>query len=122
MRIGLAIETATHLALALTTRVAVAFPVLLVFGVHEAVWGTTVITVRQKAVPAEFGGRVGSVYQLALVAELAVGAVLGGLIARVWGITGPFWFAFGGSTVLVAVLWRRLDALAGGRQFGPQRA
>jgi MFS family permease len=85
MRIGLIVETCTHLTLALTTLPGVAMAILFVFGVHESVWGTTVMTIRQKAVPSEFQGRVGSVYLLALMGGLVVGAAVGGVVARVWG-------------------------------------
>jgi MFS family permease len=112
MRIGLIVETVTHLTLAITRLPAVAMGILFVFGVHESVWATTVVTIRQKAVPTEFQGRVGSVYLLALMGGLVVGAALGGVIARVWGITGPFWFAFAGSCLILATIWRRLDAIA----------
>jgi MFS family permease len=61
LRIGLVIETSTHLALALTTRAWVALPTFFVFGAHAFIWGTTSITVRQRAVPTELQGRVGSV-------------------------------------------------------------
>jgi MFS family permease len=112
MRIGLSIETGTHLTLALTTVPGVAMAVLFVFGLHESVWGTTVATIRQKAIPTEFQGRVGSVYLLALMGGLVVGAALGGVIARVWGLTGPFWFAFGGSALILVTIWRQLDHIA----------
>ena len=61
MRVGLVIETVTHLALALTTVPAVAMAIFFVFGAHAFVWHTTSITVRQRAVPTELQGRVGSV-------------------------------------------------------------
>jgi MFS family permease len=41
MRAGLIIETFTHLALALTTVPAVAMAIMVVFGAHAFVWGTT---------------------------------------------------------------------------------
>ena len=41
MRIGLVIETLTHLSLALTRSTAIALVVMLVFGVHAQVWGVT---------------------------------------------------------------------------------
>ena len=59
MRIGLIIETLTHLALASTSSPYVAMPVFFVFGAHAFVWGTTSITIRQRAVPTELQGRVG---------------------------------------------------------------
>jgi MFS family permease len=109
MRTGLLIETATHLTLAITTIPAVALATLVVFGAHEFVWGTTSTVVRQRAVPDALLGRVGGVYRVAVVGGLVIGAPLGGLLARAYGITAPFWFAFIGSAILVAVLWRRLD-------------
>ena len=93
--------------------------ILFVFGVHESVWGTTVMTIRQKAVPSEFQGRVGSVYLLALMGGLVVGAAVGGVVARVWGITGPFWFAFVGSVVILVVIWRSLSQIAGPKPAAP---
>ena len=51
MRIGLVVETLTHLALALTTSPPVALGIFFVFGAHAFIWGTTSVTVRQRAVP-----------------------------------------------------------------------
>lgn len=109
MRTGLLIETATHLSLAITTSSAVAFATLIVFGAHAFVWGTTAEVVRQRAVPHELLGRVTGVYRVASVGGLVVGTVIGGLLARSYGITAPFWFGFIGSALLVAVLWRHFD-------------
>jgi predicted MFS family arabinose efflux permease len=82
---------------------------LVVFGAHEFVWGTTSTVVRQRAVPDALLGRVTGVYRVALVGGLVIGTPLGGLLARAYGITAPFWFGFIGSAILVAVLWRRFD-------------
>jgi MFS family permease len=68
MRVGLLLETGTHLSLALTTSPAVALATLVV-----------------------------------------IGTPLGGLLARTFGITAPFWFGFAGSALLVAILWRQFD-------------
>ncbi len=112
MRFGLMIETLTHLSLALTSSAFVALPVYFVFGIHEAAWGTTASTIRQRVVPEHLQGRVSSVESVGVFGSLVFGAAIGGVIADVWGITGPFWFGFAGSTVLVALLWRRLAAIA----------
>jgi predicted MFS family arabinose efflux permease len=112
MRVGLIIETFTHLSLALTRTPAVAMVVFLVFGVHTAVWGTTSTSVRQRAVPTEFQGRVGSVYMIGVHGGLVVGAAIGGLIARAWSVTGPFWFAFVGSAIILVLIWRELGNIA----------
>ena len=112
MRIGLIIETFTHLGLALTTVPAVAMAIWFVFGAHAFIWGTTSITVRQRAVPIELQGRVGGVNGIGTFGGMVIGAALGGVIARHWGITGPFWFAFVGSGVFVILIWRQLAYIA----------
>jgi predicted MFS family arabinose efflux permease len=114
MRIGLVIETLTHLGLALTRSPWVAAVILFVFGAHEFVWGTTATTVRQRAVPRELQGRVGSVYTIAIYAGLVVGSGVGGLLANRFGLTAPFWFAFGGSVVFLVLLWPQLTRIAHG--------
>ncbi|MGY2001305.1 hypothetical protein [Blastococcus sp. SYSU DS1024] len=73
MRVGLVIETLTHLGLALTTVPWVAATILFVFGAH----------------------------------------------AFVWGITGPFWFAFVGSAVILALIWRELAHVAHADEAAP---
>ena len=109
MRVGLVIETFTHLVLALTTSSAVALATLVVFGIHAFIWGTISTVVRQRAVPDAVLGRVGGVYRVAIVGGMVVGTPLGGLLARTFGITAPFWFGFVGSALLVAILWRQFD-------------
>lgn len=112
MKIGLIIETLTHLFLAVTTSPYVAMPVFFVFGAHAFIWGTTAITIRQRSVPMELQGRVGSVNLLGIFGGLVVGAGLGGVLAQRWGVTAPFWFAFVGSAVFVVAIWHQLRHIA----------
>jgi predicted MFS family arabinose efflux permease len=112
MRAGLIIETLTHLTLALTTSPWVAFPTFFVFGAHEFVWGTTSLTIRQRAVPTRLQGRVNSVNTICTYGGLVVGAAIGGVLATRFGVAAPFWYAFGGSVVFVALLWRELTRIA----------
>lgn len=111
MRVGLLIETVTHLVLALTTSATIALLTLVVFGAHAFVWGTTSTVVRQRAVPDELLGRVSGVYRVAIVGGLVIGTPLGGILAKTFGITAPFWFGFVGSAILVTVLWRQFDLI-----------
>lgn len=124
MRVGLLIETATHLVLAVTTVPTVALATFVVFGIHEFVWGTTATVVRQRAVPDALLGRVTSVYHVGGRLGLVIGFPIGGLIAQRYGVTAPFWFAFVGSLVLVLVLWRQFANIvdAGGRVAPAQGA
>jgi predicted MFS family arabinose efflux permease len=112
MRAGLIIETFTHLALAVTTTPWVALPIFFVFGAHAFIWGTTSITVRQRAVPEHLQGRVSSVNTLGVYGGLVVGSVIGGTLATRFGVTAPFWFAFAGSAVFVVLLWPQLTRIA----------
>lgn len=115
MRAGLVIETLTHLSLAVNRTPAIAFVTLFVFGMHTAVWGATSTSVRQRAVPAEFQGRVSSVYMVGVFGGLVVGNALGGALARLGDVTTPFWFAFVGSALILALIWRELGHIAHGR-------
>ena len=112
MRIGLLLETLTHLCLALTTSPAVALVIFFVFGAHAFIWGTTSATVRQRAVPTELQGRVGGVNMLGVCGGLVIGAAIGGPLARYGGVTAPFWFAFAGSALFVVLIWGQLVHIA----------
>ena len=112
MRVGLIIETLTHLALAVTAIPWVALGIMFVFGAHAFVWNATSTAIRQRVVPTELQGRVSSVYLIGVHGGIVVGSVIGGAIAGAWGVTAPFWFAFAGSAVLVAVIWTQLTHIA----------
>jgi MFS family permease len=112
MRVGLLVETFTMLGLAVTTTPWVAMTILFVFGAHAFIWGTTSRTVRMRAVPAELQGRVGSLYSIGVFGGIVAGQAVGGVVAKVWGITGPFWFAFVGSAVILVLIWRQLAHIA----------
>ncbi|WP_027345711.1 MFS transporter [Hamadaea tsunoensis] len=112
MRVGLIIETLTHGALAVTTSPWAACVIMFVFGAHAFIWGTTSITVRQRAVPSELQGRVNSVNTISVYGGLVVGSALGGVLATHFGVTAPFWFAFAGSACFVVLLWGELTHIA----------
>lgn len=112
MRIGLVIETLTHLGLALTTDPVVALAIFFVFGAHAFIWGTTSITVQQRAVPTGLQGRVSSVNLVGCFGGLVIGGLVGGALAQAYGVTAPFWFAFVGSALFCVLIWRQLSHIA----------
>jgi MFS family permease len=112
MRVCLTLEMLTHIAFAVTTRAWVALAIMFVFGAYAFVWGTVSGTVRQRAVPTEFQGRVGSVYMLGVIGGIVIGRFIGGVIADQWGVTAPFWFAFFGTAIILALIWRELGHIA----------
>jgi predicted MFS family arabinose efflux permease len=112
MRAGLVIETFTHLSLALTTSPVLACLIFFVFGAHAFIWGTTSLTIRQRAVPLHLQGRVASVNTISVYGGLVAGSAIGGTLATHYGVTAPFWFAFIGSAVFLVLLWRELTNIA----------
>lgn len=108
LRAGLVVEAVTHLTLALTRQPWVAAAVLVVFGVHTMVWGVLVTTLRQRLVPADLLGRVGSVYALVGASGAALGTLLGGVFAHALGVTAPYWIGCGAMAVVTAAAWRPL--------------
>ena len=112
MRVGLLLETITHLILATTTSAIIAAVTMTLFGIHAVVWGTTSTTVRQRAVPAALMGRVTSVYMLGNVGGAVIGSIIGGVIAQQLGVTAPFWFGFFGSALVLVLIWRSLVDIA----------
>lgn len=112
MRTVLLCEVVFHLAMANTSSPYAAYPLMFFFGAYAFVWGTLSNAVRQRAVPTEFQGRVGSVYMLCVMGGMLVGSLLGGLIAHQWGVTAPWWFAFVGSGLTLALVWRELAKIA----------
>ena len=112
MRYGLVLETVTHLIFAITTSPIVAMIIMFFFGIHEANWATTAMSVRQRAVPNELLGRVGGVYQVAMMGGLVVGSLIGGLLATHFGLLAPYWFGFIGCAIMLIAIWRRLGDIA----------
>ncbi|MFD5226776.1 MFS transporter [Microbacterium sp. NPDC058342] len=112
MKICLSLEVLMHLAFALTTNGAVALAIMFGFGAYAFVWGTISTTVRQRLVPHELQGRVGSVNMFGVFGGMVIGQALGGLIAQAWGLTAPWWFAFGGAALTLLLMWRQISHIA----------
>ena len=112
MRVCLSLEVVMHLSFALTTSAALAFVVMFGFGVYAFIWGTISTTVRQRLVPLSLQGRIASVNMVGVFGGLVIGQLLGGLIAQVWGLTGPWWFAFAGSAITLALLWKAISNIS----------
>lgn len=109
MRVCLSLEVVMHLAFALTTTGWVALAIMFVFGFYAFVWGTISTTVRQRLVPHELQGRVSSVNMVGVFGGMVIGQALGGVIAQVWGLTAPWWFAFAGAALTLLIVWRPIS-------------
>ncbi|WP_436530202.1 MFS transporter [Actinoplanes sp. HUAS TT8] len=109
LRAGLIVEVITHLTLAVTTNPIVAGSVIVIFGVHTTVWGVLVASIRQRTVPDQLRGRVGSAFGLLETGGAAIGWLLGAALTQFWSVTTPFWLAAFAMLTVVAAAWRPLS-------------
>jgi MFS family permease len=112
LRLGLVIESSTHLVLALARSPLLVGAVTAVFGFHAMTWSVISVSLRQELIPPRLLGRVNSAYGLFGVGSLALGAVAGGMVAARFGLTAPFWCSFAAMTLLTLVCWPILSAQA----------
>ncbi|MFC7789202.1 MFS transporter [Microbacterium sp. MAHUQ-60] len=112
MKVCLSLEVLMHLSFALTTSGTVALVIMFGFGAYAFVWGTISTTVRQRLVPHDLQGRVGSVNMVGVFGGMVIGQALGGVIAQTWGLTAPWWFAFGGAALTLLLMWRQISHIA----------
>jgi Na+/melibiose symporter-like transporter len=106
LRVGLVIETLTHVGLGLATTGWVAGAVFFAFGVHGGVWIGVERTLRQRVVPDELRGRVESVFMFFAMGGSALGSLVGGPIAAWLGVTGPMGVSAAVMAALTLVAWR----------------
>lgn len=109
MRIGLLLEAISAGVIALSREPLVVGAMLALFGFHAIVWNVVTISLRQQIIPEHLLGRVNSVYRLLGLGGMSAGALLGGFLARGFGLTAPFWFASFSVVILAVVVWRILD-------------
>jgi len=108
MRGGLLVEASTSAVIALSHNTYVVGTMLALFGFHAIVWNVVTISLRQELVPDGLLGRVNSSYRLLGMGGAAVGALLGGLLAKGFGLAAPFWFAAAAVAMMTVVAWRIL--------------
>jgi MFS family permease len=109
MRMGLLIEAVTAGVIALSREPLVVGAMLALFGFHAIVWNVITISLRQQIIPERLLGRVNSVYRLLGLGGMSLGALLGGVLARGFGLTAPFWFSSLSVAILTVIVWRILD-------------
>lgn len=109
MRIGLIVEALTYLGLALTRSAVLAGVIIAALGLHLVVFSTIGATMRQSLVPAALLGRVHSAYRLMTTIGMLLGAAVGGLIARYFGLTAPFWLGLVAVIAVTVAVWRVFD-------------
>ena len=112
MRLGLVIESSTHLVLALARSPYLVGVIFALFGFHAMTWSVISVSLRQELIPARLLGRVNSAYALFGFGSLSLGAIAGGVRAARYGLPAPFWCSFAAMTVLTLACWPILSARA----------
>jgi MFS family permease len=112
MRLGLVVESSTHLVLALARSPVLVGAIFALFGFHAMTWGVISVSLRQELIPARLLGRVNSAYALFGFGSLSLGAVAGGLLAARYGLTAPFWCSFTVMALLTLACWPVLSTRA----------
>ena len=108
MRAGLLIEASTSAVIAVSHDARLVGTMLALFGFHAIVWNVVTISLRQELIPDGLLGRVNGSYRLLGMGGTAAGALLGGVLAKGFGLAAPFWFAAASVAVLTVVAWRIL--------------
>ncbi|HEY3722712.1 MAG TPA: hypothetical protein VGN59_05030 [Acidimicrobiia bacterium] len=60
------------------------------FGALGVGWSVVTVSLRQAIVPDELLGRVNGAYRLVGLGTMPIGALLGGVLARTFGLRAPF--------------------------------
>jgi predicted MFS family arabinose efflux permease len=118
---ALTLGAAAFAVISATTNIVVVAVALAVYICHAVAWNVLASSVRQKIVPPEFMGRVGSVSKLLGLIGLAIGALAGGWLAGTFGLRFPFAAAavlFAGASLLCVItmgqfrIWERAQSSA----------
>lgn len=105
LRIGLLIEATTPAIIAFAQDPYVTGAMLALFGFHAVVWGVFTTSLRQELIPEQLLGRVNSGFTTIGIGSATLGAPLGGLLAKSFGLAAPFWISSLVVGLLAVVVW-----------------
>jgi hypothetical protein len=87
-----------------------------------ALWTIVANSLRQRLTPPDMLGRLASSTLFITAGGNCVGAVLGGLVARTFGLTAPYWIGFVVAIVVSAATWRVFSRAAVARAYAEPAA
>lgn len=93
---------AAALVVGLSSNALVVGVMLFVTGFFMVLWNVITVSLRQSIVPDRLLGRVNSAYRLLAWGTIPLGAAVGGLMGRAFGVRSP-WFLAAGALMIMAV-------------------
>lgn len=109
---GILAATAGYIGMAATSDPWIGGAALAVEQFGVGMVNVTIATLRMGAVPVHLQGRITSVFRMLLHAAVSGGALLGGVVAKAFGLQAPFLLAAAGYVLLVLLVVPWLFALA----------
>lgn len=95
-------QAAALVAAGVSSRLVVIVAALALAGAASMVWNVVTLSLRQRVVPAELLGRVTSSYRVIGLGAMPVGALVGGVLAKTYGLHAPY--LYGGLLLAAASL------------------
>ncbi|MDH3731709.1 MAG: MFS transporter, partial [Acidimicrobiia bacterium] len=113
---AMAVLTGTAVAMGMTSTPAVVFACGVVIGFGLGLWNVVVISLRQSLTPDELRGRVAATSRMLAWGTQPLGALLGGVVANIYGLRAPFYMAAAVWIILLLAVApivnnRRIEAL-----------
>jgi MFS family permease len=115
---SIAMSIVAELVAFLTHNGYVAGAAFALIGFGSIVWNVLTVSLRQEIIPPRLLGRVNSAYRFVGWGSMPIGALIGGLIAHVWGLRAPFLFA----TVMLTVCGLLMTRAVTSRTIAAARA
>lgn len=112
IRGGLIVEAVTHLVLASSHNPYFVGLALFAFGIHGSLWVMVGMTLRQRLTPPEMMGRSASLNLFIIFGGNAIGALLGGVMAKHFGLAAPYWAGFVVAVIVAVSTWRVFNPAA----------
>lgn len=88
----------------LTSNVIVVAVAMIAFGMGAMWWNVIAVSLRQSIVPDRLIGRVNSFYRLLAWGTMPLGAIVGGVLAELFGLRAAYFFSAGGLLLLVVAM------------------
>lgn len=115
--LNLVLQAGAYFGIALSTDPVVIALMLAIMSFTGSIGGVVGSSFRQAIIPAQLMGRVTSAFRLYALGAMALGALLGGLLARTCGLLAPYWL----SGVLLLVLFVALLPIVNNRTMAAAR-